>query len=298
MLIDHRQFATMDDHKTGATDATASASTASTVQEELSISDPSCAASNSGTFPDGGRRAWLVVFGSFCLLLCTFGLQTSVGLIQEYWKLHQLSDFSISQIAWIPSVFVFLSLALGTQVGAVFDRYGPRGILGGGSLAYVVCMFAIAHAETYWQFMLCFVLGGIGAAAITTAALGVISHWFRERKGSAMGIALSGSGLGGIMFPLVLRSTFATYGWTWSMQILGFVVLFLVILGNLCIRGRLPPGTARSQIDLTCFLDARFTLLCASTFGKFGDTSLLVSASLGAGLQHTWAAMMVLGQQR
>lgn len=78
------------------------------------------------SYPDGGLRAWLVVLGSFSLLFATFGFQTSVGLFQLHRSLNQPKEYSPSQIAWIPSVFIFLSLTLSIQTGAIFDRYGAR----------------------------------------------------------------------------------------------------------------------------------------------------------------------------
>ena len=38
------------------------------------------------TFPEGGTEAWLVVFGSFCVIAATYGLMSSVGLFQAYCK--------------------------------------------------------------------------------------------------------------------------------------------------------------------------------------------------------------------
>lgn len=59
-------------------------------------------------FPDGGREAWLVVFGGSCALFCTFGLINCVGVFQEYYSNNVLTDYSPSTISWISSVQVWM----------------------------------------------------------------------------------------------------------------------------------------------------------------------------------------------
>ncbi|KAF5848882.1 hypothetical protein GGP41_010016 [Bipolaris sorokiniana] len=73
-------------------------------------------------FPEGGPRAWLVVLSAFLMLFPSFGLQVSIGTLQDHWSQHQLSSMSSRDIGWIPSLFVYLSLALGIWVGPLFDR--------------------------------------------------------------------------------------------------------------------------------------------------------------------------------
>jgi MFS family permease len=223
-----------------------------------------------GDYPEGGVRAWMVVLGSFFLLFATFGFQTSVGLFQLYWSLNELSAYSPAAIAWIPSIFIFLSLALSIQIGALFDRYGPRGIMFLGSFFYVANFFLLARCTAYWHFMLCLgLLGGPSSAALITVAEGVLSHWFQKRRGAAGGVAMMGSALGGIIFPLILRPLLEKWGWAWAMQYVGFIILGCLIIANLTVRGRLQPASTNGAIDPACFLDARFNWIAISVFGTF-----------------------------
>lgn len=63
---------------------------------------------NPADFPDGGREAWLVVFGGFLALFCSFGLVNCIGVFQQYYVNGPLSDYSESTISWIPSLQVFV----------------------------------------------------------------------------------------------------------------------------------------------------------------------------------------------
>lgn len=210
-------------------------------------------------FPEGGRKAWLVVFSSFCLIAATFGLTSSIGLFQSHWQSHQLSNYSSQDISWISSTQVFLTLFLGVQIGPLFDRYGPRWLTFVGSVGCVSYLLLLGQCTKYWQFLLCFgVLGGISGAILTTVALSVISHWFNARRGLATGITFTGTSLGGIVFPIALRSVLDHLSWAWSMRLLALFVFILVLFGNLFVRGRLPTRDQGGIINLRSFRDARF----------------------------------------
>ncbi|KFY10072.1 hypothetical protein V491_07823 [Pseudogymnoascus sp. VKM F-3775] len=237
------------------------------------------------TYPDGGPRAWLVVFGSFSLLFATFGFQASVGLLQLHWSLNQLSDLSPSRIAWIPSVFIFLSLALSIQTGAIFDRYGARYILLLGSVGYLLMFFLLAECTTYLGFMLCLgVLGGISSAALITVSQGVIGHWFKKRRGQASALAMLGSALGGITFPLILRLLLEKSSWAWAMRVLGLIVLICLVAGNVFCRSRLLATSTSAVVNVRCYLDSTFNWLIISVFAF---ELLLI---MGLGLIPTYAA--------
>lgn len=212
------------------------------------------------TFPEGGLRAWLVVTGSFSIISGTFGLISSVGLFQAYWQEHQLSRYTTRDIGWISAVNVFFNLFLGVQIGPLFDRYGPRGLVAAGSVVYVASLVLLAQCRVYWHLMLVYgVLSGASSAFLTTTALAVVAHWFERKRGVASGVAFVGSSVGGIAFPLILKSAFEHLSWAWSIRLVALIVLVLMVIGNLCVRGRLPPRKNGGAVDLKCFLDARFS---------------------------------------
>jgi hypothetical protein len=68
-------------------------------------------------YPDGGIKAWSVVFGCWCAMLGSFGIWNSVGVFQAYLSENQLSQYSEGDISWIFSVFSFLFFFCGVQIG-------------------------------------------------------------------------------------------------------------------------------------------------------------------------------------
>ena len=235
------------------------------------------------TFPEGGLRAWLVVLGSFSIITGTFGLISTVGLFQAYWQEHQLSAYTTRDIGWISAVNVFLNLFLGVQIGPLFDKYGPRWLTLGGSVVYVMSLVLLGQCKTYWQLMLVYgVLSGVSGAFLTTTALAVVAHWFEVKRGMASGIAFAGSSVGGIVFPLILKATLEHLSWAWSLRLVALIVLVLMVIGNLCIRGRLPPRKNGGAVDLRCFQDARFSW---TTIGLACKSFLIYEPCLFNGLQ-------------
>lgn len=221
------------------------------------------------TYPDGGLKAWLVIVGSAFLLFATFGFQTSIGLFQLHLSLHQLSAYSATEVAWIPSLFIFSSLIFMFYAGALFDRYGARYILGVGSTGYFITFFLLARCTRYWHFILCLgLLGGLSSGAIVTVAQGVIGHWFRKKHGMASGLAMIGAALGGIVFPMILNPLLENVGWIWAMQGLGFIVGGCLVVGNVICKSRMRATCTSTKIDVRCFLDSRFAWLTAGVFGR------------------------------
>jgi hypothetical protein len=67
---------------------------------------------NPADFPDGGLEAWLVVLGGWCALFVSFGWINCIGIFQEYYQIHLLSQYSPSTVSWIPSMEVFMMVRI------------------------------------------------------------------------------------------------------------------------------------------------------------------------------------------
>ena len=125
-----------------------STKSSSPASSTIPISQPPCHPDT--TYPEGGFRAYSVVFGSFCAMVAGFGLMNSVGTFQAYFSTHQLSNYSESTIGWIFSIYVFLSFFCGVQIGPVFDAKGPRWLVAGGSVCLVGGVMGLAESTSKW----------------------------------------------------------------------------------------------------------------------------------------------------
>jgi hypothetical protein len=103
------------------------------------------------TYPEGGLRAWSVVFGAWCGLVACFGLMNSIGAFQAYISEEQLKDYSDGDIGWIFSVYVFLAFFCGVLFGPIFDTHGPRWLILAGSVLLVAAVMLISFSTSKAQ---------------------------------------------------------------------------------------------------------------------------------------------------
>ena len=73
---------------------------------------------NPADFPEGGLEAWLVVFGGWCALFCTFGLVNCIGVFEEYFVHGPLSSYGASTTSWILGIQVWVMTFSGVVVSA------------------------------------------------------------------------------------------------------------------------------------------------------------------------------------
>jgi predicted MFS family arabinose efflux permease len=65
--------------------------------------------------------------------------------------------------------------------------------------------------------------------------------WFLRHRALAIGIAVSGSSIGGIVLPIMVNRLVDHIGFGWTMRAVAFLLLGIVVIGNLTIKSRLPP---------------------------------------------------------
>jgi hypothetical protein len=108
-------------------------------------------------YPEGGIRAWLVVFGCWLALFASLGLMSILATFHTYVSANQLASYDQGTIGWIFSVYTFLSFFLGIYVGPIFDKYGPRWLIFAGTLCLVASsmLLSISHGESCAFFAPC-----------------------------------------------------------------------------------------------------------------------------------------------
>ncbi|KAI8819709.1 MFS general substrate transporter [Fimicolochytrium jonesii] len=206
--------------------------------------------------PDGGLRGWLTVFGSWLFQFCMVGAVTSFGAYQDFYSERFLSNVAPSAISWIGTIQLFLEYFLGLSVGRLLDAGHFRKTVLFGTVVSVVSIFALSFCQQgqYYQVLLSQGLGmgaGLGIAFLPTS--GVISYHFTKRKALAMGIATTGTSLGGFVFSVLLNRFFQMdgVGFAWGVRIIGFIVALGLAVANIVIdpNPRKPAKTSEISVD-------------------------------------------------
>ncbi|CUM68123.1 uncharacterized protein PRCAT00005840001 [Priceomyces carsonii] len=260
---------------------------------ELSETD-SINVSQEENFPDGGTRGCFVVLGSFFGLIVMLGLINSVGVIQAYVSSHQLVDLDSSAVSWVFSVYLSLAYAFGIIVGPIFDKYGTFMLLTVSALLVFGGLMASANSNTIWQFILSYIVLGVGNGIGLTPLVGVINHWFLKKRGLATGLATCGGSVGGLIYPLMLRKLYIQVGYTWAIRILAFFCLGCMTISTFMVKERIKrePTTSLTEeqnskwkvvgkkayrFSIAKFKDKKYSTL--SLGALFCEISLVLSAT-------------------
>ncbi|TKW54809.1 Riboflavin transporter MCH5 [Colletotrichum tanaceti] len=190
--------------------------------------------------PDGGRLAWLQVAGSFFLFFNSWGMIGSYGVFQTYYQ-ATMQHTSADAIAWIGSIQSCLLLLVGVLVGPLYDAGHLRGLtLTGIALVFLgLCMTSLA--SRYWQTLLAQAFCvGLGAGCLYIPSVAVIPQWFVRRRALATGVVATGSGLGGVVYPLIIQGLLPRLGFPWATRVVAFVSLVTNAFAFAVLREREP----------------------------------------------------------
>ncbi|KAI1318607.1 putative MFS monocarboxylate transporter [Xylariaceae sp. FL0255] len=197
-------------------------------------------------------RSWLAVVGASLALFCTVGLLNAFGVYQEYYATGLLKDYTDSDISWIGSVSIFL-LYIGSPIaGILVDKFGPTVLLSTGSLGVLIAIFLSSLARQYYSLFLSqSVLLGASMSLLFTPSVAVVLRRMPHRRGLALGIAIGGSSIGGVIWPIFLQELLYAdgVGFGWTQRAVGFFMLPLLGIACLTVREakKTPPKAAAPE---------------------------------------------------
>ena len=79
---------------------------------------------------------------------------------------------------------------------------------------------SLTKPHHYYQTVLAQGIGqGVGMGAIYLPAVSIVTHYFRRRRSLAYGIVISGTAVGGIIWPILLNHLFTERaGFAWGVR--------------------------------------------------------------------------------
>lgn len=227
--------------------------------------------------PDGGLAAWLQVTAAFLVFFNTWGMLNTFAVFQTYYESGELFEASSSNISWIGSIQCYLLQLTGLIAGPIYDRGYLRILLLVGSFMVVFGYMMLSLCTEYWQALLAQAFCvGIGGGLLFTPTVSLLPTWFSTRTGLAIGIASSGSSLGGVIYPIVLYRLVSQVGFPWAVRSMAFISLATFVIPLAVMRMRVHPPKPRALIDWSAFRDAPFMVFILSVFIVFIGNSVLI----------------------
>lgn len=115
-------------------------------------------------------------------------------------------------------------------MGRLVDRFGVKQILVPSIVIFGLCFLAASMVSSYWQFIALYVaMGTIAVGTNSVPYMRVLTSWFDRRRGLAIGIAGSGTGLGFGYVPLITQELVSHYGWRGGYIGLGLIMLLFTL---------------------------------------------------------------------
>jgi len=162
------------------------------------------------------------IMATHALVFYAFGVFLKPLTVEFNWERGALSGaFSIALLLIGP--FSILS-------GRLSDKYGPRILVTISGLSLGVGFLLMSQINSLWQVYLIWGLFmGVGMSCSFVPIISTIPRWFTKKRGIAIGIAVAGFGLGGIIVPPLAQWLISAFGWRQAYFILGLITFIVVI---------------------------------------------------------------------
>ena len=125
-----------------------------------------------------------------------------------------------------------------------------------------------------------------------------VSQYFNKKRAAALGYAVAGSSIGGVVFPIALSKMLnsSSLGFGWSVRIVGFMMLAPLGFACIAIKPRLPPRQTNFFLA-KAFKEMHFNLLTTSMFfifiGMFTPLFFIPTYAMSRGMGATLASYLL-----
>ncbi|KAJ5925264.1 hypothetical protein N7454_007903 [Penicillium verhagenii] len=252
---------------------------------------------------DGGKRAWLFLAACFVIEALIWGFTFSFGIFQDYYSTHEPFKSS-GDIAIVGTCAMGISYML-LPVAFILLQTMPRLKLWAAPVGFIIMCLALSLSSfarnTTDLIVSQGVAYGVGASLAYAPTIIFMDEWFVRRKGLAFGIMWAGTGLSGVILPVVLQWMLDTFGHKTALRAWSIVLLVLGAPLLTYLRPRLPISRASQprKLDFRFLWDATFLIYesgnIMEAMGYFLPTIYLptYAKSLGAsGIESTLTVMV------
>ncbi|KAI9700471.1 MAG: hypothetical protein M1820_006770 [Bogoriella megaspora] len=197
------------------------------------------------------RRAILIVAASFALTFTGCGLNFAFGVYQELYESMggPFATASPAKIDLIGTLAISL-MTIGAPLASAWTKaYSPSSVIIFGGFMLGLGNVLASFGQRLWHFLLAQgVLVGIGTCMSYIPAVTVSPGWFDQRRGLAMGIVLSGTGVGGVSWAPALRALNAHIGFRDTLRLTGAVGFVLIATAGLVLKWD-PESQRRNELE-------------------------------------------------
>ncbi|PFW27805.1 MFS transporter [Bacillus cereus] len=181
---------------------------------------------------------WIfVLIGIFLIITTTGFARMAYGIILPF--MQEGLHLSTAQSGMLGTL-LFLGYLLTVGTSGIFTiRFGAKSVLLIGSWFVVISLMGLAFVSSFWIVAFCMLCAGAGSALVYTPLMSITVGWFPDKRGTVMGLLLSGAGIGmlfsGIIVPYVVR-TFPEYSWRGAWFLFGVITCIIVFAASVVLK--------------------------------------------------------------
>ncbi|KDN64501.1 putative major facilitator superfamily transporter [Colletotrichum sublineola] len=195
---------------------------------------------------DGGKQAWLFLAACFAIEMLVWGFPFAFGVFQNHYStnLPFAGQPNIAVIGTCAMGIMYLSGPLVIGLLRLFPRESRHApILG--LIVMCVALAASSFSRTVTHLIVTQgVFYAIGGAIAYCPCILYIDQWFVRRKGFAYGIMWSGTGLAGVVLPLLMEYLLGHMGFRTTLRLWSGLLFALTAPLAFFIKPRLPVSQA------------------------------------------------------
>ena len=212
----------------------------------MSISADPLLRENSPSYP-----GWKVAAAAFVGVMVSFAAIVPYTFSQFLDPLHAAFGWQREPMSNAFAIAAMTVALVSPGLGMLLDRFPPRRIILPCIVVFALALASLSKltpniAQFYFTF---FILGVVGNGTAQLAYSRAIITWFRERRGMALALTLTGAGTGSLLIPQMVHAVMHRYGWREAYLALGVVAMLGFPLTALLVRNRpLVPGRADESL--------------------------------------------------
>ncbi|KAJ2896833.1 hypothetical protein GGI21_005006, partial [Coemansia aciculifera] len=204
--------------------------------------------------------------------MLSIGTTTTYGVYLQEYKLVEFPDASSSFLSWIGTLQFSMMCFFGIGVGVLCEHFDTRLISGLGALISGLALVIASFCNSPWKLLLTQgLLYGFGGSLLYITGMTLPPQWFSKHRALATGIAIAGSGIGGLWLSTATRTMTSNLSRQWALRITGLVIIGVCGVTSLLMKMRFKPEKRQTTFDTSVLRDKRFVLLFfGAMFGSAG----------------------------
>lgn len=199
---------------------------------------------------------WWNVAASFVGLALSYAMFTVFAFGTFVGPLHAEFGWQRGPMSLALTIANITIVVASPLLGALVDRVGARRVMVVSIALLGLCVASMSRLTGNIQhyYLMHILIPLLGAGTLPLAYSRIIVAWFEKRRGLALGIALSGFGVGAAMVPSLAQWMIEQFGWREAYLVFGGLIFgFSLPLAAFVLRekpaemGLLPNGAARRE---------------------------------------------------